>query len=368
MGLTAGFFEACRLVTGSVAVAIDFFLSRSDFKRARKSGRGRLVNSAAMRARGARRASAGSGASGRDNIPVTAWSSSSNRLRLAISATRLLSFSLRGYGPVRLADFHCIETLAQILQTAELELLDGALAASQMLRNFADAFLLGKAHDNDVALVCGQSVHQPEEARTIFHLPEARLGAEFRRIVNGYFAAMPFRAIDDRVDRDPQKPCSEGNASPLETLQVGQRLMKHVGGEVFGGIAVANPPRDEGINPLKMNFVEIGKASRVLLGSFHQQTLVRLLREPLRRRCSRHHRFLNSLLLYKLLRREKVTERCVWVSPLAGCKSLGPFKLARGGGLNERPHLGEHPFTMIGAGVRRGAGFVTKSEQASSRT
>src|SRR5580698_8242249 len=291
MGLTAGFFES--LVTGSVSVAIGLFLSRSDFRRARKSGRGRLVSWAAMRASGARRASAGSGASGCDNIPATTWSSSSNRLRLTISATRLLSLSPRRHSRVRPAAFDAFKPVAQILQTAELELLDGTLAASQMLRNFTDAFLLGKAHDHDVALVCGQSVHQPEQARAIFHLPEAGLGAEFRRIVDGHFATVAFRAIDDRVHGDPQKPCSEGNTAPLETLQVGQRLMKHVGGKVFGGVAVTDAPRDESIDPLKMDFVKLGKASRILLGSFHQQTLVRLLGGPPRRRCSRHHCFLN---------------------------------------------------------------------------
>src|SRR5580700_1027171 len=199
---------------------MDVFLSKSFFKRARKPGRGRLVNSAAMRTRPARRASAGSAASGCNSTPLTAWSSSSNRLRLAISATRLPDFFLPRYHPFRLPGLHRIKTLPQILQSPELQLLNRTFTASQVLRNFADTPLLGKPHDHHVPLVFRQFIHQPEQPCAVFHLAATWPRAQLRRILHRNLPPLPFPAIHNRIHRNPQQPRSKRHPSPLKTLQI----------------------------------------------------------------------------------------------------------------------------------------------------
>src|SRR6266849_9643478 len=119
----------------SVVVAIDDFLSKSDLRRTLKFSRGRSRSSTAMRIRGnSSRSSDGGTAPGLARSAVTAWSSCSIRERLGIGT---------------------LHARPQIFEGAELKLLHGSLGSSELLGNFANAFLLNEAHSNDAPLVRG---------------------------------------------------------------------------------------------------------------------------------------------------------------------------------------------------------------------
>jgi hypothetical protein len=72
----------------------------------------------------------------------------------------------------------------------------------------------------------------------------------------------------------PDQPGAERGAAPLVRSQAGERLVEHLGGDVFGRGAVLHPAGDEGIHPLKMPLVEIAEFRRVPLGSFDKKALV----------------------------------------------------------------------------------------------
>ena len=55
----------------------------------------------------------------------------------------------------------------QVLQGAELQLFYRALAASQGLRDFTNAFLLGEAHSDHAALIFRKLVNQGKEPRAL---------------------------------------------------------------------------------------------------------------------------------------------------------------------------------------------------------
>src|SRR5262245_64577831 len=174
-----------------------------------------------MRSSAARRGStAGSGRCGLAIIASIASLNCSLVLRLAIALTQS--------GP-------------QALQAAELKLLDRAFAASEVVRDLADAPLLGEAQDDHAALVGGQSVDQPKELGALFQLFDTHAcGLVQMRYVAVARLALP--AVGDGMGGDLEEPGGERHAAPLEARQVGQCLMEHVGGEVLRRIAVADPP------------------------------------------------------------------------------------------------------------------------------
>ena len=55
----------------------------------------------------------------------------------------------------------------QVLQGAELQLFYRALAASQGLRDFTNAFLLGETHSDHAALIFRKLVNQGKEPRAL---------------------------------------------------------------------------------------------------------------------------------------------------------------------------------------------------------
>jgi len=76
--------------------------------------------------------------------------------------------------------------------------------------------------------------------------------------------------------------------------------MKDLGGEILNFRALANSPRNIGIHAVKVLFVQLGKAARVILSSFDQEPfigfsgLTQVLTSP-------------RFLVIKLASREKVT-------------------------------------------------------------
>jgi hypothetical protein len=50
--------------------------------------------------------------------------------------------------------------------------------------------------------------------------------------------------------------------------------MKDLGGEILNFRALANSPRNIGIHAVKVLFVQLGKAARVILSSFDQEPFI----------------------------------------------------------------------------------------------
>src|ERR1035438_2555692 len=74
---------------------------------------------------------------------------------------------------------------------------------------------------------------------------------------------------------NPVEPCRERNPPPLKPPQVGQRMMKYLGGQVFRLRAISHPPHHVRIHPLEIVLVELREARRVLLRRLDQKPLVR---------------------------------------------------------------------------------------------
>ena len=119
-------------------------------------------------------------------IASTAPSSRSIKLTLAIHTTRLIT-----------------QLRPQVLQSAELKLLDCALSAPDLMRNFANAHLFGEAHPDDTALIYRELIDKLEEPRSLFDFAFDLLRADPRRQNEtcGDFSLFrrAFRAIDDRI-------------------------------------------------------------------------------------------------------------------------------------------------------------------------
>ncbi len=118
----------------------------------------------------------------------------------------------------------------QILKAAELKLLHGPFGASEFLRDFADAFLLGEAHLDDAALVCGKPLDEPEESRALFDFFEVNL-AGLHRSIPRRIPALPsgsLPTIGEGIRSNPKKPRRKRNSAPLEAPEIGERLMEYL--------------------------------------------------------------------------------------------------------------------------------------------
>src|ERR1700678_3861325 len=96
-------------------------------------------------------------------------------------------------------------------------------------------------------------------------------GLDFRRLAG--FAILAAPAVGDGVGGDAHQPCTEGSAAPFEMLQVGESVMKHLGGDVLRGIAVAKAARDVGVDAVEVKLVEVAKARGILLRRFDKPPL-----------------------------------------------------------------------------------------------
>ena len=77
-------------------------------------------------------------------------------------------------------------------------------------------------------------------------------------------------AVDDSIGGHAEQPGEEGNAAPLEAREVGERLMKHVRGQIFRLFAVADTARDEGVDTIEVELIKLGEAARIALGGLDE--------------------------------------------------------------------------------------------------
>src|SRR5215472_16128371 len=157
--------------TALAVVAISALLSKSAFRRALKSARGRCLRPLATSPRRlismavvrefllARFAGLNSCRSGslRLRTACTTLSSCSLALCLAMCFSRSLARLL-------------VQLRSQILDRAELQLLHRAFRALHCRRNLADAFLLGKPHLDHAVLFGRQCGDEAIEVRSVFDL------------------------------------------------------------------------------------------------------------------------------------------------------------------------------------------------------
>ena len=94
---------------------------------------------------------------------------------------------------------------SEALERSQLQLLDGAFAFAQPLRDFPDASLVDEALLNDALLSFRELAYQLEQPRPVFDGANVELHARIGRVVgHEMFASRSLRAIDDGVRCDPQ--------------------------------------------------------------------------------------------------------------------------------------------------------------------
>src|ERR1700758_2716640 len=59
--------------------------------------------------------------------------------------------------------------------------------------------------------------------------------------------------VRNQVRRNPEQPCRKRDAAPLKSLQVRQRLMKHLSGHILRFSAIPHPPYRVGIHALEVD-------------------------------------------------------------------------------------------------------------------
>src|SRR5262245_34837630 len=167
----------------------------------------------------------------------------------------------------------------QLVQRAELQLLDGALALAEACRDVADAALVDEALDDDVALVARELVDQPEQPRALFGALDLgiRRWVGARRFNGRGLTAFPRRAcgaIGDRVGGDPNQPRAEWCPAPFEALESGECPVEDLGGQVLRRFATTRTPKSKRIDELEMAIVQIGELRAILLSGLDEGTVV----------------------------------------------------------------------------------------------
>ena len=82
-------------------------------------------------------------------------------------------------------------------------------------------------------------------------------------------------AVRDQIRCNPEQPRRKRNPTPLKPFQVGQRMMKYLGGHILGFRSISHPPHHVRIHPLEIVLIKLRKAGRILLRRFDQKPLVR---------------------------------------------------------------------------------------------
>jgi hypothetical protein len=171
----------------------------------------------------------------------------------------------------------------QILQSAELQLFDRALATSKFLRDFPQAFLVYKTAAYHQALVRRKFIHQLEENQVFF---DPRVAAGFIPVVrrNLLLFSGPPPSICQTIARDPKQPCCKRDALPLEARRVPQRFVKDLRGQIFGVLATRDAPGYECVHAVEIVLVKFGELRRVTLRRFDQKLFVRCVLKDLQKR------------------------------------------------------------------------------------
>src|SRR5881397_2376299 len=228
-------------------------LERSAPSRALKSGRGRSRRSLARLTR-----SASSGSPDGGTARGAASSPSSVSASPSMRASSLMDVP---------------HACSEALECAELELLHRALRALELPGDLANALLLDEALDHDIPLVVGQAadeIGEQDPPVDVDHVPVVvRI---WRRLTTLARRALP--PVGQGVARDPEEPRDERDAPPLEPPEVGERVVKHVGGQVLRLSAVADAPGDERIHAVDVPLVQGPEAAGVGLRGLDQEALV----------------------------------------------------------------------------------------------
>src|SRR5271163_2432427 len=233
----------------------------SALSRSLNPARGKSRNSPAIRRIAPSRGSTfGSGASGMATRASTASLSCSTSFPLAIRIT---------------------QPQPQILQAAELKLLDTALRAPERVRDFANRFVFREPHNDHARLIPRQPLDQLEQPRPPLSLVDSRsdLGLIITFLKNAPMrraAGDSLRTIGNLVRCDPEKPRHKRHATPFEPRQILQRKMKDFRGKILRLIPIAHPPGHIRVNPLEVSLIQIGKPAPLPLSSLNQRPLTRL--------------------------------------------------------------------------------------------
>src|SRR5580700_6208640 len=247
------------------ATALIVFLpcSNSDLSRALNSSRGRSRKLAATRTRGSMAASVFAGLpSAPVNMASTARFSCSICFMSFLRGSFLPGFRERlGIGT--------LHARPQSAEGAELQLLHGTFGLANLPRHFFNAFLLHEPQHDYAPLFGGQRIDQTKQRRPAFHFFKFGAGGgngiDQLRLTRYIFAALALPAVRNQIRGNAEQPRGERNPSPFKALQVGQRMMKHLGSYIFGLCAIVHPPHHVGVDSFEISLVKLAKARRVSL-------------------------------------------------------------------------------------------------------
>ena len=163
--------------------------------------------------------------------------------------------------------------ISQSLQSPELQLLDGSLAASQFLGDIADAALREEPQLDDHPLICRKALEQLRKQGLPIGI--CRIGRQLKIVYRDFlFPARRFPTPGYEVSRNSQQPSDEGRTLPFESREAGQRLLKDFGRHVLGLFASGHPARHVSINTREVRFVDLREPAGIALRGLDQPPLV----------------------------------------------------------------------------------------------
>lgn len=173
----------------------------------------------------------------------------------------------------------------QTFKSSELKLLHRALTSVELLSDFPNASLLHKTFDDDAALIWGQAIDKLKEYGSALDVFPTTISWTV-----GYRTHLLFDptlpAVRHGIGSNPEEPRRKGNTPPLEATKIRESLMKHLGRQILGLMAVADASHDERVNPLKVSLVKLGEAAGIFLCRLDEKPLlslfVRVFQMPLR--------------------------------------------------------------------------------------
>src|SRR5207302_8016474 len=121
-----------------------------------------------------------------------------------------------------------LHTRPQTGQGPELQLFHRAFSLANLPRHFFDAFLFHEPHYIDFFLLRRQTLNEAEERRPALDGLDVRrtdLRLIDRRVVRN-LASRSLVTVGDQIRCDPEQPRRKRNPTPLESLQIRQRLLK----------------------------------------------------------------------------------------------------------------------------------------------